>query len=193
MIPSFEMRAESQIVSRETRISKKIAKRLPVDVPIYFGGGIFRGNNAAKVAAETEFEKLFPEISMSPADFFILARSKSAKIQLRYFWHGLVFLKYAFNYSTEEFSEAIGLSKSSWERKFYKDEVSKSVYDRVFVLARLYAIALDVLDDLDSVRLWFKSPNPALGGESPHLLAMGEPGTGIVLNQLEAMREGVYS
>jgi len=39
--------------------------------------------------------------------------------------------------------------------------------DRLARLTRLYARALDVLGDRESVRDWFMAPNPFLGGKKP--------------------------
>lgn len=159
----------------------------------YQGPNLFRNPSAAQQKIESEFPQLFPTMAAGLVDFLIDARGRSAAVGVRRFWHALNFLKYAFGYSTEDFCEAIGLSKSSWDRKLFQEAVAKPVYDRVFVLARLYAIAHDVLDEVDDVRLWFGHPLPALGGTKPQVLAIGEPGTGEVLNLLEAMREGTYS
>jgi putative toxin-antitoxin system antitoxin component (TIGR02293 family) len=65
--------------------------------------------------------------------------------------------------------------------------------DRLVRSARLYAIAVDVLEDPESAAQWLKAPQPALGGAVPLELAQTDVGTRAVETLLGRMEHGVFT
>jgi putative toxin-antitoxin system antitoxin component (TIGR02293 family) len=64
--------------------------------------------------------------------------------------------------------------------------------DRLARLTRLYARALDVLGDRESVRDWFMAPNPSFGGKRPFDLTQTDPGSVEVERLLGRIEYGVF-
>jgi len=67
------------------------------------------------------------------------------------------------------------------------------VPERVLRIAKLYEKALDVLEDAELARQWFKMPAEALGGKTPLQHADTEPGVQEVEDLLGRIEYGVFS
>jgi putative toxin-antitoxin system antitoxin component (TIGR02293 family) len=80
------------------------------------------------------------------------------------------------------------LSRRKKEGRFKTDES-----ERVLRIARLYEKALDVLEDDELTRHWFKMPVKALGGKTPLEYADTEPGAQEVEDLLVRIEYGVFS
>jgi putative toxin-antitoxin system antitoxin component (TIGR02293 family) len=80
------------------------------------------------------------------------------------------------------------LSRRKKEGRFKTDES-----ERVLRIARLYEKALDVLEDDEITRQWFKMPAKALGGITPLEYADTEPGAQEVEELLVRIEYGVFS
>jgi putative toxin-antitoxin system antitoxin component (TIGR02293 family) len=80
------------------------------------------------------------------------------------------------------------LSRRKKEGQFKTDES-----ERVLRIARLYEKALDVLEDDEITRQWFKIPAKALGGKTPLEYADTEPGAQEVEDLLSRIEHGVFS
>jgi putative toxin-antitoxin system antitoxin component (TIGR02293 family) len=65
--------------------------------------------------------------------------------------------------------------------------------DRLLRVARLYAIAVEVLEDPESARHWLKTPQRALGGAVPLEHAETDVGLRAVETLLGRMEHGVYT
>jgi putative toxin-antitoxin system antitoxin component (TIGR02293 family) len=80
------------------------------------------------------------------------------------------------------------LSRRKKEGRFKTDES-----ERVLRIAKLYEKALDVLEDDEITRQWFKMPAKALGGKTPLEYADTEPGAQEVEDLLVRIEYGVFS
>jgi putative toxin-antitoxin system antitoxin component (TIGR02293 family) len=80
------------------------------------------------------------------------------------------------------------LSRRKKEGRFKTDES-----ERVLRIAKLYEKALDVLEDAELTRQWFKMPAKALGGKTPLEYADTEPGAQEVEDLLVRVEYGVFS
>ncbi len=80
------------------------------------------------------------------------------------------------------------LSRRKTEGRFKTDES-----ERVLRIAKLYEKALDVLEDDENTRQWFKMPAKALGGKTPLEYADTEPGAQEVEDLLVRIEYGVFS
>jgi putative toxin-antitoxin system antitoxin component (TIGR02293 family) len=80
------------------------------------------------------------------------------------------------------------LSRRKKEGRFKTDES-----ERVLRIAKIYEKALDVLEDDEITRQWFKMPAKALGGKTPLEFADTEPGAQEVEDLLVRIEYGVFS
>ena len=80
------------------------------------------------------------------------------------------------------------LARRKKEGRFQPDES-----ERVLRIASLFDRALQVLHNQNLVKLWFKSPQKALGGKSPLEYADTEPGAREVEDLLGRLEHGVFS
>lgn len=80
------------------------------------------------------------------------------------------------------------LARRKKEGRFQPDES-----ERVLRIASLFDRALQVLHNQNRVRLWFKSPQKALGGKTPLEYADTEPGAREVEDLLGRLEHGVFS
>jgi putative toxin-antitoxin system antitoxin component (TIGR02293 family) len=80
------------------------------------------------------------------------------------------------------------LARRKKEGRFHPDES-----ERVLRIASLFDRALQVLHNQNRVRLWFKSPQKALGGKTPLEYADTEPGAREVEDLLGRLEHGVFS
>ena len=80
------------------------------------------------------------------------------------------------------------LSRRKKEGRLKTDES-----ERVLRVAKLYEKALDVLEDAELARQWFKMPAKALGGKTPLQYADTEPGAQEVEDLLGRIDYGVFS
>lgn len=105
-----------------------------------------------------------------------------------------VALKEALGITNAELAAVLGISPRTLARldpaKSRLDLVSG---DRLVRVARLFAIATEVLEDVDSAVHWLKSPQPALGGAIPLQRAGTDVGARDVETLLGRMEHGVYT
>ena len=80
------------------------------------------------------------------------------------------------------------LARRKKEGRFLPDES-----ERVLRIASLFDRALQVLHDQNRVKLWFKSPQKALGGKTPLEYADTEPGAREVEDLLGRLEHGVFA
>ena len=73
----------------------------------------------------------------------------------------------ALGLSRTEVLSSLGITARTLARRKRDRRLDPAESDRLFRLARLTALALEVLEDPDVVRRWLHKPNRALGGEVP--------------------------
>lgn len=74
-----------------------------------------------------------------------------------------------------------------------RTRLSPIVSDRLFRIARIYALAKSVFEDGGSAREWLRSPQVGLGGSVPLDLLMTEAGERAVEDLLQRIEYGVIS
>jgi putative toxin-antitoxin system antitoxin component (TIGR02293 family) len=65
--------------------------------------------------------------------------------------------------------------------------------DRLIRLARIFALAIGVLESRDHAAIWLREPSSALGGRSPLAAVASDPGAEKVSNMLYQMEHAVYA
>ena len=102
--------------------------------------------------------------------------------------------KKALDLTNHELASVLGVSSRTLARlgsaKSRLDLVSG---DRLVRSARLFAIAMDVLEESQAAARWLKSPQRALGGAVPLELAQTDVGARSVEALLGRMEHGVYT
>jgi putative toxin-antitoxin system antitoxin component (TIGR02293 family) len=96
----------------------------------------------------------------------------------------------AMNLHRPRLYELLGLSARTLRRRRH---LTAAESDRVYRLARVFARALDVLDDHESAREWFHTPNRALGWVAPLDLVDTDVGARQVETVLGRIEHGVFS
>jgi putative toxin-antitoxin system antitoxin component (TIGR02293 family) len=102
--------------------------------------------------------------------------------------------KKALSLTNEELASVLGVSLRTVARldpaRSQLDPVSG---DRLVRSARLFAIAVEVLEDAPAAAQWLKSPQRALGGAMPLELAQTDVGCRAVEALLGRMEHGVFT
>lgn len=102
--------------------------------------------------------------------------------------------KQALGLNNEQLASVLGVSVRTVARldpaKSHLDAVSG---DRLVRSARLYAIAVEVLEDSQAAAQWLKSPQRGLGGAVPLELAQADVGSRAVEALLGRMEHGVFT
>ncbi|MGF1571713.1 MAG: antitoxin Xre/MbcA/ParS toxin-binding domain-containing protein [Sumerlaeia bacterium] len=93
----------------------------------------------------------------------------------------------------EKLAPMIGVSLSTLHRRKAEKNLSTAESERVVRFARLYGKAVDVLETTENARLWLKSPQVGLSGETPLDYALTEIGAREVEDLLGRIQYGVYS
>jgi putative toxin-antitoxin system antitoxin component (TIGR02293 family) len=118
-------------------------------------------------------------------------------------WHGLIqsgvparaafLLKDQLGLRNEELARLLGLSTRSMTRLAAARALDPVVGDRLYRLARLYALASEVLEDEAAAVRWLRSPQRALSGALPLERAATDAGAREVEVLLGRMEHGVFA
>ena len=118
-------------------------------------------------------------------------------------WHGLIqsgvparaafLMKDLLGLRHEELARLLGLSARSLTRLSAARVLDPVVGDRLYRLARIYALASEVLEDEAAAVRWLRSPQRALAGGVPLDLAATDAGARDVEFLLGRMEHGVYT
>jgi putative toxin-antitoxin system antitoxin component (TIGR02293 family) len=65
--------------------------------------------------------------------------------------------------------------------------------DRLVRLARIFALAFDVLESQEHAVAWVREPSDALGGRTPLEVVTTDVGAEKVTNMLYQMEQGIYA
>lgn len=87
----------------------------------------------------------------------------------------------------------LGVPPRTGARRKQAQQLTPQESDRLYRIARLLAQAVEVLGSLEQARIWFKSPNRALGGELPLDLLDTEIGARQVDEVLIRLNFGLFS
>ncbi|MEW6612436.1 MAG: type II toxin-antitoxin system Xre/ParS family antitoxin [Pseudomonadota bacterium] len=104
-------------------------------------------------------------------------------------------IKHLIQLNDSEASELIGVNARTLARWRGDPEkpLSPLASDRLYRLARVFALAEEVLEDEDSARDWLRTPQFGLDNRVPMELLTSEAGTREVENLLKRIEHAVYS
>lgn len=94
--------------------------------------------------------------------------------------------------SQKELSTLLGIPQRTLVRRKEKKAFTSVESDRLYRLARVVAIAVDVLGNMTKARDWLKSPNRGLGGTVPLSLLDTEIGAQQAEDVLLRLKYGIY-
>lgn len=75
----------------------------------------------------------------------------------------------------------------------HQRRLDPAVSDRIVRIARILALATEVLEDRQHAVSWLREPSPALSGRAPLQIIGNDLGAERVVNLLHQMEYGVYS
>ncbi len=98
-----------------------------------------------------------------------------------------------FNLTAEELVNPLGVSISTIKRRHQQPKLSSAVSDRLIRLAKIIALATDILGSRNKATRWLHKPNRTLTGESP----LSRLDTAIGMSQVEEilyrLEHGLFS
>ena len=93
-----------------------------------------------------------------------------------------------------QLAELLGISEKTLSRaRAAKTKFDPVASDRLFRVARIVALAIDVLEDEAAALHWLKRPQIGLGGRVPLTMLTTDPGRDQVEKLLLRIEHGVYS
>lgn len=102
-------------------------------------------------------------------------------------------LQKALDVSIDQLAPMLGISAATLHRRRSGTTLETAESDRVVRFARLFGRAREVFETPENARLWLKSPQIGLGGETPLEYAQTESGAREVEDLLGRIQYGVYS
>lgn len=124
----------------------------------------------------------------NPSDFDLLKLARKGISK-----KSLLALARKISLTIEEVASVLHISERTLQR-YTPDTLIKTAYaDRAIELALLYERGVDVLGSERAFNSWMKSPNLALGGETPFNLLDTRIGFTMVLDVLGRIEHGVFS
>jgi len=95
--------------------------------------------------------------------------------------------------SEKSLSLTVRIAKRTLTRRKQDGRFTAEESERVFRIAKLYDKAMDVFEDRNLSRKWFREPAKALGDKTPIDYADTEPGAQEVWDLLGRIEHGVFS
>jgi putative toxin-antitoxin system antitoxin component (TIGR02293 family) len=96
--------------------------------------------------------------------------------------------------SAADFAKILAISTRTLSRiRHGKQRMDAVASDRLYRVARLFALACEVLEDEATAVQWLKLPQTGLGGRTPLALLLAEAGAREVENLLLRIEYGVFS
>lgn len=101
----------------------------------------------------------------------------------------------ALDLSDDEARLSLGLPKRTWARRKGQQggRLRAVESERALRLARVAALAIDVIGSAEKAVRWLRAPNTGLGNEAPLALIDTDVGTESVLAELQRLAYGVFS
>ncbi len=101
-------------------------------------------------------------------------------------------LREEFGVSAAELAHTLNINMRTLARRKQSGKLDVDESERVYRLARLFQIALNLFEDAELVRRWFASPKEIFDGLTPLNYADTEPGAQEVEKQLRRLEHGVF-
>lgn len=108
-------------------------------------------------------------------------------------WVAAVFVKDALRLTDAEFSKTLGISVRTLSRLKTTDRMPAVTGDRLYRIARIYAIAQEVFEEPEAAIRWLHSGQRGLGGRAPLEMIETEAGSREVENLLGRIEHGVMA
>jgi putative toxin-antitoxin system antitoxin component (TIGR02293 family) len=109
-------------------------------------------------------------------------------------WKALVHLKEALHLTDREFAHTLGISERTLSRKRGAgNRVNLLISDRLFRLARISAMAIEIFETPQEAAAWLKEPQFGLGERVPLGLLRTEMGAREVEDLLGRLKHGVLA
>lgn len=101
-------------------------------------------------------------------------------------------LRTEFGVTAAELAGTLNINMRTLARRKQSGRLDVDESERVYRLARLFQIGLNLFQDADLVRRWFASPKAVFGGMTPLNYADTEPGAQEVEKLLRRVGHGVF-
>ncbi len=101
-------------------------------------------------------------------------------------------LRNEFGVTAAELAKTLNINMRTLSRRKQSGRLDVDESERVYRLARLFQIALNLFEDAGLVRRWFSAPKEIFGGLAPLAYADTEPGAQEVEKQLRRLEHGVF-
>ncbi|VGO14472.1 hypothetical protein PDESU_03034 [Pontiella desulfatans] len=101
-------------------------------------------------------------------------------------------LREEFGVTAAELAKTLNINMRTLARRKQSGRLDVDESERVYRLARLYQIALNLFEDASLARRWFAAPKDIFGGQTPLNYADTEPGAQEVEKQLRRLEHGVF-
>jgi putative toxin-antitoxin system antitoxin component (TIGR02293 family) len=101
-------------------------------------------------------------------------------------------LREEFGVTAAELAATLNINMRTLARRKQNGRLDVDESERVYRLARLFQIALNLFQDPELTRRWFAAPKAIFGGLTPLNYADTEPGAQDVEKQLRRLEHGVF-
>jgi putative toxin-antitoxin system antitoxin component (TIGR02293 family) len=101
-------------------------------------------------------------------------------------------LREEFGVTAAELAATLNINMRTLARRKQGGRLDVDESERVYRLARLFQIALNLFQDAELTRRWFANPKGIFGGLTPLNYADTEPGAQDVEKQLRRLEHGVF-
>lgn len=97
-------------------------------------------------------------------------------------------------FSEKDWASFLDVSTKSLQRyRIDRNHTFKSSHsEKIIAIAEVTQIGMDVFGDIDKLRLWFETPNFALGNLQPSELLKDAYGKELVVNELVRINHGIF-
>jgi putative toxin-antitoxin system antitoxin component (TIGR02293 family) len=97
-------------------------------------------------------------------------------------------------FSERDWASFLDVSTKSLQRyRIDRNHTFKSSHsEKIIAIAEVTQIGMDVFGDIDKLRLWFETPNFALGNLQPSELLKDAYGKELVVNELVRINHGIF-
>lgn len=104
-------------------------------------------------------------------------------------------LKALLPFSDADWSDFLGISLKSMQRyKQDKDHLFRPIHsEKIIELTEVVALGQDVFADKEAFAKWLKEPSVALGGLKPYDLLHDSYGQSLVIDELNAIDQGIFA
>jgi putative toxin-antitoxin system antitoxin component (TIGR02293 family) len=101
-------------------------------------------------------------------------------------------LREEFGVTAAELATTLNINMRTLARRKQSGKLDVDESERVYRLARLFQIGLNLFQDMELTRRWFAAPKDIFGGLTPLNYADTEPGAQDVEKQLRRLEHGVF-